>query len=135
MAPFGYCFGAAGEAIGGGSFASLLLVGTAPAMKAPTTGMLTHQGRPVRAAGLARVWAFPSRVGAMRDQPREKLLDVLTFSSLSPKLVAEVGKSRSRTSCGRGARACLSSRRVFSRVMHRWRQRAEFQVNHFFPAV
>ena len=60
MAPLGYCFGAAGEAIGGGSFASLLLVGTAPAMKALTTGMLTHQGWPVRAAGLARVWAFPS---------------------------------------------------------------------------
>ena len=82
MAPLEYCFGAAGEAIGVGSFASLLLVGTALAMKAPTTGMLTHQGWPVRAAGLARVWAFPSRVGAMPDQPREKLLDVVTFSSL-----------------------------------------------------
>ena len=82
MAPLGYCFGAAGEAIGGGSFASLLLVGTTPAMKAPMTGMLTHQGWPVRAAGLALVWVFPSRVRAMPDQPREKLLDVVTFSSL-----------------------------------------------------
>ena len=51
--PWGCCFGAADEAVGGGSFTSLLLVGTAPAVKAPPTGMLGHQGWPVRAAGIA----------------------------------------------------------------------------------
>ena len=49
------CFGAAGEAVGGGSFASLLLVGTALAMKTQPTGMLVHQGWPVRTAGIADV--------------------------------------------------------------------------------